>query len=98
MAEKKLQHTEGGSTTRDDAGDLGVPMLPGKPDEPVGPEDALGDGPKRGDYSDRIGPSNYHPHEARRRPARRSGRTPTRRPSPRRATPTAGSSPRASRR
>ena len=64
MADKKLQHTEGGSTTRDDAGDLGVPMLPGKPDEPVGPEDALGDGPKRGDYSDRIGPSNYQPHAA----------------------------------
>lgn len=64
MAEKKLEHTEGGSTTRDDDGDLGVPMLPGQPDEPVGPEDALGEGPKRGDYSDRIGPSNYHPHEA----------------------------------
>lgn len=47
-----------------DAGDLGVPMLPGSPDEPVGPEDALGPGPKRGDYSDRIGdPKRYHPHE-----------------------------------
>jgi hypothetical protein len=39
-------------------------MLPGSSDEPVGPEDALGVGPKRGDYTDRIGPSNYHPHEA----------------------------------
>jgi len=40
-----------------------VPMLPGDSSEPVGPEDALGVGPKRGDYTDRIGPSNYHPHE-----------------------------------
>ena len=61
-----LQHTEGGTTTRRDAGDLGVPMLPGKGDEPVGPEDALGEGPKRGQYADRIGPSNYLPHEVRR--------------------------------
>lgn len=63
MADKKNDDTVEGSTTRDDAGDLGVPMLPGGPNEPVGPEDALGEGPKRGDYSDRIGPSNYHPHE-----------------------------------
>jgi hypothetical protein len=64
----KLEHTEGGSTTRDDAHDMGVPMLPGSPDEPVGPEDALGEGPTRGDYRDRIGPDSYHPHESR--PAR----------------------------
>lgn len=51
-------------TTRD-ATDAGVPMLPGRGDEPQGPEDALGAGPKRGDYSKRIGPENYHPHEAR---------------------------------
>jgi hypothetical protein len=63
---KKLEHTAGGTTTRDDALDMGVPMLPGSPDEPVGPEDALGEGPKRGDYSGRIGPSNYQPHEVRR--------------------------------
>lgn len=45
-------------------GDLGVPMLAGSPDEPVGPEDALGEGPTRGDYRDRIGdPNRYHPHE-----------------------------------
>lgn len=44
-------------------GDLGVAMLPGKPDEPQGPEDALGEGPKRGDYSNRVGPENYLPHE-----------------------------------
>jgi hypothetical protein len=56
-----LEHTEGGVTTRQDATDLGVPMLPGSPDEPIGPEDALGGGPKRGDYSQRVGPDNYHP-------------------------------------
>jgi len=44
-----------------DATDVGVPMLPGSPDEPVGPEDALGIGPKRGDYRDRIGPNGYNP-------------------------------------
>lgn len=52
-------------TTRD-ATDLGVPMLPGDPGEPQGPEDALGVGPKRGDYTNRIGPSHYQPHESRR--------------------------------
>lgn len=56
-------HSQGGVSTRDDATDLGVPMLPGSPDEPVGPEDALGPGPKRGDYSERIGPPGYNPHE-----------------------------------
>ena len=44
------------------AGDLGVPMLPGSPDEPQGPEDALGLGPKRGDYTGRLGGSDYQPH------------------------------------
>lgn len=48
--------------TTKDAGDLGVPMLAGSPDEPQGPEDALGDGPKRGDYTDRVGPVHYQPH------------------------------------
>lgn len=42
-------------------GDLGVPMLPSSGDEPTGPEDALGVGPKRGDYTGRVGES-YHPH------------------------------------
>lgn len=60
----KLEHSEGGRHTRDDGHDLGVPMLPGDPSEPVGPEDALGEGPTRGDYSQRIGPENYHPHES----------------------------------
>lgn len=49
-------------TTRDDPLDLGVPMLAGSPDEPVGPEDALGEGPKRGDYRDRLGGESYNPH------------------------------------
>lgn len=60
-----LEHSVEGRTTRNDPADLGVPMLPGSPDEPVGPEDALGEGPKRGDYSQRIGDSNYQPHEVR---------------------------------
>ncbi len=30
-------------------------MLPGDVSEPAGPEDALGSGPKRGDYSEVIG-------------------------------------------
>ena len=59
----KLEHSKGGMTTRDDALDLGVPMLPGDPSEPQGPEDALGEGPTRGDYSARIGDANYQPHQ-----------------------------------
>lgn len=61
----RLEHTQGGRTTRDDPADLGVPMLPGDGTEPVGPEDALGPGSKRGDYTGRIGDSNYQPHEVR---------------------------------
>ncbi len=60
----KLKHSQGGVTTRDDATDLGVPMLAGDGSEPTGPEDALGVGPKRGDYTGRIGPSSYQPHES----------------------------------
>jgi hypothetical protein len=56
-----LEHSEGGSTTRDDRLDAGVPMLQGDASEPTGPEDALGQGPKRGDYRDRV-PGN--PHES----------------------------------
>jgi hypothetical protein len=48
-------------STRDDLHDQGVPMLAGDPREPVGPEDALGVGEKRGDYSDRI---EGRPHTA----------------------------------
>lgn len=46
-------------TTKDDALDNGAPMLPGDPSEPVGPEDALGSGPKRGDYSKLIGVGQF---------------------------------------
>ena len=62
--DKKLEHTRGGVTTRDDALDQGVPMLAGDPAEPVGPEDAFGAGKKRGDYTSRIGEANYQPHVA----------------------------------
>jgi hypothetical protein len=60
----KLEHPEGGITTREDALDAGVPMLPGDRSERQGPEDALGRGPKRGDYTQRVGPSDYHPHQS----------------------------------
>lgn len=61
---QKLSHSESGATTRDDALDAGVPMLPGTGDEPQGPEDALGVGPKRGDYTERVGPAGYQPHQS----------------------------------
>lgn len=48
------------TTTRDDALDSGVPMLPGDASEPSGPEDALGSGKKRGDYSDVIGDRQFY--------------------------------------
>jgi hypothetical protein len=47
-----LEHTEEGTTTRDDPLDLGVPMKPGR--EPKGPEDAL-DPNARGDYTGKLG-------------------------------------------
>lgn len=52
-ADMKLGHSEGGMTTRADALDAGAPMLAGDPSEPIGPEDAFGRGPKRGDYTSR---------------------------------------------
>lgn len=61
MAETAAKHSAGGETTRDDKLDSGVPMLAGDPSEPVGPEDALGKGPKRGDYSEVVGnKQHYH--------------------------------------
>jgi len=66
MAEDKksndsnLKHSEGGLTTRDDALDSGAPMLPGDKSEPAGPEDALGSGKKRGDYSDLVGDRQFY--------------------------------------
>jgi len=56
----KLSHPEGGVTTRDDALDSGVPMMQGDQSEPVGPEDALGSGDKRGDYSDVVGNKQHY--------------------------------------
>ena len=58
--DKTLEHSEGGTTTRDDALDSGVPMLPGDASEPAGPEDALGSGKKRGDYSEVIGDRQFY--------------------------------------
>lgn len=74
----RLEHTQGGVTTRDDATDLGVPMLPGSADEPQGPEDALGAGPKRGDYRGRLGGADYEPHETVRIPDAKPGEAHTR--------------------
>lgn len=52
----RLEHSEGGSTTRDDNLDAGVPMTQGEKGttHPAGPEDALGPEETRGDYSGRI--------------------------------------------
>jgi hypothetical protein len=58
-----LEHSQGGATTRQDGTDAGVPMLQGDRAERQGPEDALGPGPKRGDYSTRLG-NQYNPHIA----------------------------------
>jgi hypothetical protein len=55
----KLTHSVSGVTTRNDALDSGAPMLQGDASEPVGPEDALGSGPKRGDYSKLIGNGQF---------------------------------------
>lgn len=66
------------ASTRTDATDAGVPMLPGSPDEPVGPEDALGDGPKRGNYAGRVGPSGYEPTYTERIPDAKPGEPHTR--------------------
>lgn len=61
-ANDDLEHSVTGRTTRSDRTDLGVPVTPGDAREPVGPEDALGVGQKRGDYRDRIVGA---PHEGR---------------------------------
>jgi hypothetical protein len=58
MAENKQKTVD-----RGDVLDLGVPMLEGDPSERQGPEDAFGPGQKRGDYSQRVGDANYHPHQ-----------------------------------
>jgi hypothetical protein len=43
-----------------DGANVGVPVVPGSPREPQGPEDALGSGPKRGDYRDRQPENTVH--------------------------------------
>ena len=48
------------TNTRDDALDSGAPMLKGDASEPSGPEDALGSGKKRGDYSGLIGNQEFY--------------------------------------
>ncbi len=69
----RLSHSEGGATTRSDVTDMGVPMLQGDGTEPQGPEDALGAGLKRGDYTNRIGGSSYQPHEVVPNPDAKAG-------------------------
>jgi len=69
QSNRRLEHPQGGATTRDDLLDAGVPMLAGDPKERTGPEDALGPGLKRGDYTQRIGPESYHPHTVEEIPA-----------------------------
>jgi hypothetical protein len=54
--DEKHSDSDAPMSTKHDATDVGVPMLPGDPSEPQGPEDAFGAGPKRGDYSDRQDP------------------------------------------
>ncbi len=60
MADKADKKTVDGTTTRDDALDSGAPMLEGDGSEPSGPEDALGSGKKRGDYSGLIGNQEFY--------------------------------------
>ncbi len=57
---QRIPHSRGGTTTRDDATDVGVPMRPA-PEGWVhqGPEDALDEGPKRGDYTGRVGDTRH---------------------------------------
>ena len=65
MAEHKNSRK---TADRGDALDVGVPMLPSDGNERQGPEDALGLGPKRGDYRNRIGNSAYIPTTTERIP------------------------------
>lgn len=62
MAKNDNKTNAGPQLAEKDVHDLGVPMLAGSPNEPQGPEDALGPGPKRGDYAGRVGGSQYQPH------------------------------------
>lgn len=64
--QKKIEHSRGGATTKD-ASDVGVPIRPAvdPAKETVGPEDALGPEPTRGDYSGRLGDTRHVQMEAR---------------------------------
>jgi hypothetical protein len=63
-ANAAIEHPEGGSSTRDDKMDAGVPMLKGSPTEHTGPEDAFGAGPKRGNYAERQQAGKSYTSEA----------------------------------
>lgn len=68
-AQGEASEAQGTDTVnRDDPLDVGVPMLPSEGNERQGPEDALGVGPKRGDYRNRIGSSLYNPTTTERIP------------------------------
>lgn len=58
MAEQKTEVAPPAKSTT--PADGGVPMLKGDSSEPVGPEDALGSGLKRGDYSTVIGNKEHY--------------------------------------
>src|SRR5688500_10621960 len=68
----KLEHTQGGPTARADATDLGAPMPADDGTGPGGPQDVAGPGPKRGDYSGRLGTATT-PHEVVRIPDAKPG-------------------------
>ena len=59
MAEEK-QSRKQKTVDRGDPHDLGVPMLPSEGKERQGPEDALGAGPKRGDYRNRVNDAEHY--------------------------------------
>jgi len=53
-ARQPLEHTQGGVHTRADTTDVGVPMAAPTGPQTVGPEDAAGLKPTRGDYTART--------------------------------------------
>lgn len=54
QTDQPLEHTEGGTHTRTDTTDVGVPMAPPEGPQTVGPEDAAGLEPTRGNYGGRV--------------------------------------------
>jgi hypothetical protein len=71
--QKRLEHSQGGITTRDDANDLGVDMLPGHRNLLGRSSSALRQGPKRGDYSQQSLPPGYEPMTSEPIPNAKSG-------------------------